>query len=87
MRPPRRHSFFRELLEFPLRLFFGMGILIIQGIVLVRRILPASLVLLLCGVLPLLGFSLRVLDGLGSWLMLAAAMMLFFAAGAVRSKR
>jgi hypothetical protein len=87
MRPPRRPSIVRELLEFPLRLFFGVGILIIQGIVLVRRILPASLVLLLCAVLPLLGFSLRVLDGLGSWLMLAAAMMLFFAAGAVRSKR
>ena len=87
MRRERRPSLLRGLLELPLRLLFAIGILLIQTIVLVRRVLPASLVLLLCALLPLIGFSLRWLDGAGSWLMLAAALMLAFAAGAVRSKR
>jgi uncharacterized membrane protein YoaK (UPF0700 family) len=87
MRQARRPSMLRELLELPLRLIFAICVVLVQVILLVRRILPASLVLLLCALLPLLGFSLRLLEGMGSWLMLAAALMLAFAAGALRNRR
>ena len=87
MRRTHRPSLVRSLLELPLRLVFGVGIVIIRAIVLVRRLLPASLLLLLCAVVPLIGFSLNRLDGLGSWLMLAAALMLAFAAGSLRARR
>ena len=63
-----------------------MGLIVIKIIILTRRLLPASLLLLLCALLPLLGFSLRWFDGAGSWLMLAAALMLAFAAGSLRRK-
>lgn len=83
-RPP---SFLGGLLELPLRLLFAVGILVIKVILLVRRVVPASLILLLCALLPLIGFSLHWLDGTGSWLMLGAALMLAFAAGASRNRR
>ena len=84
---PRRPNFGRWLLELPWRLTFGVGIFIILIIIFVRRFVPASLILLLCALLPLIGFSLRWLEGAGSWLMLAAAIMLAFAAGSLRGKR
>ncbi len=83
----RRPSVLRGLLELPLRLLFAVGLVLIQTIILMRRLLPASLLLLLCALLPLVGFSLRWLDGTGSWLMLAAALMLAFAAGSLHRKR
>ena len=87
MRRRRDPSTLRWLLELPLRLVFAAALIIIQAIILVRRVLPASLVLLLCALLPLVGFSLRWVEGAGSWLMLAAALMLAFAAGALRPRR
>ena len=87
MRRARRPSILGGLLELPLRLLFAVGVLVIQVIVLVRRVVPASLILLLCAILPLVGFSLRWLDGAGSWLMLGAALMLAFAAGTARGRR
>ncbi len=83
----RRPSVLRGLLELPLRLLFAVGFIIIKTIILVRRLLPASLLLLLCALLPLIGFSMRWVEGAGSWLMLAAALMLAFAAGALRPRR
>ena len=87
MRRRRDPSTLRLLLELPLRLLFAAALIVIQAIILVRRVLPASLVLLLCALLPLIGFSMRWLEGAGSWLMLAAALMLAFAAGALRPRR
>jgi len=69
-----------------MRLLFGVGIIIIRSIIIVRRFVPASLLLLLCALLPLIGFTLHRLDGIGSWLMLAAALILAFAAGTVRKR-
>lgn len=82
-----RASILGGLLELPLRLLFAVGILVIKVIVLVRRVVPASLILLLCALLPLIGFSARWLDGAGSWLMLGAALILAFAAGTARNRR
>ena len=87
MRRRRDPSTLRWLLELPLRLLFAAALIVIQAIILVRRVLPASLVLLLCALLPLIGFSMRWVEGAGSWLMLAAALMLAFAAGALRPRR
>jgi hypothetical protein len=87
MHRARRPSILGALLELPLRLLFAIGVLAIKVIVLVRRVVPASLILLLCALLPLIGFSMRWLDGTGSWLMLGAALMLAFAAGTARSRR
>ena len=87
MRRRRDPSTLRWLLELPLRLLFAAALIIIQAIILVRRVLPASLVLLLCALLPLIGFSMRWVEGAGSWLMLAAALILAFAAGALRPRR
>ena len=87
MRRPRRRSILRSLLELPLRLVFAIGIIMIRLIIAVRRVLPASLLLLLCAVVPVVGFSLRWLDGAGSWIMLGTALMLAFAAGSLRNKR
>ena len=84
---PRRRSILGWLLELPLRLLFGVGMLLVQLIILMRRFLPASLLLLICALVPLLTFSLGRLDRVGSWLMLAAALMLAFSAGALRNKR
>ncbi len=87
MRRPRQRSILRWLLELPLQLLFGVGMILVKLIIVLRRCLPASLILLLCALVPLVGFSLHRLDGIGSWLMLAAALMLAFAAGAMRTKR
>ena len=87
MARPRRPSLLRWLLELPLRLLFAIRLNIITIIILMRRLLPASLLLLLCALLPLLGFSLRWFDGAGSWLMLAAALILAFAAGSLHRKQ
>ena len=65
---------------------FASGIGLVRTIIFVRRFVPASLILLLCAMLPLIGFSMRWVDGAGSWIMLAAALMLAFAAGALRKK-
>ncbi len=87
MRRPRRRSILSWLLGLPLRLVFAVGMIAVHLIVIVRQVVPASLLLLLCALLPLLGFTLRGrLDGLGSWIMLAAALMLAFAAGALRGR-
>ncbi len=83
----RRPSALRWLLELPLRIVWTIGLLAIQTLIFVRRFVPASLLLLLCAMLPIVGLSLRWLDGFGSWLMLAAAIMLAFAAGSLRGKR
>jgi hypothetical protein len=87
MHRARRPSVLGGLLELPLRLIFAVGVVAIKVIVLVRRVVPASLLLLLCALIPLIGFSLRWLDGTGSWLMLGAALMLAFAAGTARNRR
>ena len=83
----QRPSILRSLLELPVRIVFAICILAIRTLIFVRRFVPASLLLLLCAMLPIAGLSLRWLDGLGSWLMLAAAIMLAFAAGSLRGRR
>ena len=87
MRRPRRRSILRSLLELPLRLVFAIGIIVIRLIIAVRNFLPVSLLLLLCAVVPVVGYSLQWLDGAGSWIMLGTALTLAFAAGSLRNKR
>ena len=87
MHRPRQRSILHWLIELPMRLLFGVGYIVVRLIVVLRRFLPASLILLICALIPLLGFSLQRLDRAGSWIMLGAALMLAFAAGATRSKR
>lgn len=84
MRRPRRRSMVSWVLELPLRLLFALGVAIVRLIILVRSCLPASLLLLLCALIPLIGFSFTQLEGLGSWIMLAAALGLAFAAGTLK---
>ena len=87
MRRPRRRSGLGWLLEIPLRLVFAIAMLIVRVIILVRRFLPASLLLLLCALLPLLvSFGQLDADNLGSYIMIAAALILAFAAGALRGR-
>ena len=87
MRRKRRPSLVRWLLELPLRLLFGIGVVVIKVLIIVRRFIPPSLLLLLCAVPPLVGFSLQRFDAAGNWIMLGAVIMLAFAAGRLASKR
>lgn len=87
MRRPRRPSLGRWLLEAPLRLLFGLVTIVVRVIIFIRRLVPISLLLLLCALVPLVGFSLRRLDSTGAWLLLAAALALAFAAGSLRTRR
>ena len=84
MRRPRRPSIVSWLLELPLRFLFALGVAAVRLIFLMRQCLPASLILLLCALVPLIGFSFTNLEGLGSWIMLAAALALAFAAGTLK---
>ncbi len=84
MRRPRRRSIVSWLFELPLRLVFALGVAAVRLIILMRRCLPASLLLLLCALVPLIGFSFTQLEGLGSWIMLASALGLAFAAGTLK---
>lgn len=83
----QRPSALRRLLELPFRILWVICLVAIRTLIFVRRFVPASLLLLLCAMVPIAGLSLRWLDGLGSWLMLAAAIMLAFAAGSLRGRR
>jgi hypothetical protein len=87
MRRPRRPSLGHRLLEAPLRLLFGLVTIVVRIIIFVRRLVPLSLLLLLCALVPLVGFSLRRLDSTGAWLLLAAALALAFAEGSLRTRR
>ena len=87
MRRPRRPSVLRMLLELPLRLIFSTGVIVIRTIILVRRVLPASLLFLLLALIPVILFARSRLGDIGGWLMIGAALVLTFAAGALFQRR
>lgn len=87
MRRPRRPSRLRMLLELPLRLIFTTGVIVIRTIIVVRRVLPASLFFLLLALVPVILFARSRLGDMGGWLMIGAALVLTFAAGALFQRR
>jgi len=62
-------------------LLWHISYVLVRILVLMRRWLPPSLLLILVVVLPLLGLTLPRLDRAGSYLMVAAAIALAFLAG------
>lgn len=86
-RRPRKPSRLRMLLEIPLRLIFTTGVIVIRTIILVRRILPASLLFLLLALIPVILFARSRLGDFGGWMMIGAALVLTFAAGALFQRR
>jgi hypothetical protein len=82
-----RRPLWLRLLEGPLRLLFMLVAFIIQVIVVVRRFIPAPLLLLLIALVPVLAFARSRLDDFGGWLMIVAALVLAFAAGALFQRR
>ncbi len=71
----------RWLLNLPFMLLWHISYVLVRILVLMRRWLPPSLLLILVVVLPLLGLTLPRLDRAGSYLMVAAAIALAFLAG------
>ncbi len=74
-------------MELPLRLIFTTGVIVIRTIIIVRRVMPASLLFLLLAVVPVVLFARSRLGDLGGWLMIGAALILTFAAGALFQRR
>ncbi len=87
MREPRRPSRLRMLLELPLRLIFTTGVIVIRTIIVVRRVIPASLLFLLLALIPVILFARSRLGDMGGWMMIGAALVLTFAAGALFQRR
>src|SRR5688500_10719233 len=88
MRRPRRRSFLRSLFELLLWLVFAIGMVLVNVIILIRRIVPISLLLLIGALVPLVIYArTRNFGDFGSWLMLATAIALAFAAGTLKNRR
>jgi hypothetical protein len=77
----------RWLLNLPFLLLWNITYVLVQAILLMRRWLPPSLLLILVLVLPLLGLTLPRLDRAGSYLMVAAAIILAFLAGKLSRRK
>lgn len=87
MRRAGRRSIMGWLISLPLRLAFDLFWLLVRTVILLRRVVPGSLLLLLLAVVPMITFSLKWLDGPWGWVMLGASLMLAFAAGSARGAR
>jgi hypothetical protein len=77
----------RWLLNLPFLLLWNITYVLVQAILLMRRWLPPSLLLILVLVLPLLGLTLPRLDRAGSYLMVVAAIILAFLAGKLSRRK
>lgn len=77
----------RKLGELILRLIFTTGVIVIRTIILLRRVVPASLLLLLFALIPVILFARNRLGDPGGWLMIGAALILTFTAGALFQRR
>ncbi len=84
---PRRRSPLGRLLELPPRLLFGAVVIVVQVIIFAVRFLSPRMFLLLCAVVAVVILSYPRLDTIGRLIMLAAALMLAFAAGSLQTRR
>ncbi len=83
-RPPRRRSILQRLLTLPLWMAYALLSMAVGIVVFVSRFVPGSLQLLLLALVPVFIFTQPWVNDLWKGMMIAAALMLAFAAGALR---
>ena len=87
-RPIRRRSIMQRLLTLPLAVVFALLNMAVGVVVIVTRLVPASLLVLLLALVPIFIYMQPWVNDLWKGMMIAAALMLAFAAGALaRSNR
>ena len=74
-------SFLRWLLNLPFALLWHVAYVLVRLLIGMRRWVSPVLLLLVLLIVPLLGFSLPRVNRIGSYVMVAAALGLAFAAG------
>lgn len=78
---------FRWLLNLPFLLLWNIGYLLVRLLIFMRRWVSPLLLLLILILVPLLGFSIPRMDRAGSYLMVAAALGIAFAAGTMSRRK
>ena len=79
--PPTPVSLLRWLLNLPFLLLWHIAYIVVRLLITMRRWITPGVLLIVLLVVPLLGFSLPRLDRIGSYLMVAAAILLVLVVG------